>query len=380
MTVALRLALFVRTFSPYGGVEKSCYEFYQYLRERGVAVTVFCGRNETGEAGPHIRIIPLWRPGRFLKTLSFYWGAGMAVRALPPDVASLSYATVAGCTAFRSGGAHLDFVTGTLEGYPTRAARWWKAVRRAANPINWLQPALDRAIYTHPGTKRIIAISGLVAEEVIRRFGLDPARVAVVENGVDTARFNREAARARREEARAALGLLPGRVGVGFCSTNFELKGLAPLIEALAELPERFELLVAGKRDPAKYARLAQGLGLGGRVRFLGKVTDMPGFYAGIDVLCHPSFYDTFGNVVAEALAMGRPVVTTSRVGARDLIQPGENGFLADPLDRASLAGAVERAAGLGLDVPARVADNREVFARYLEILSGGTEEADSRG
>ncbi len=364
------VALFVRTFSPYGGVERSCWQFYHYLRGRGVSVQVYCGRNDSEETGPHIHLLPLWRPGRFLKTLSFYLAAGRAVRGLAPGTASLSYATMAGCTVFRSGGAHLDFVLGTLAGYPTRAARLWKALRRAANPVNWLQPVLDRIIYHHPDTRQIIAVSGLVAEEVRRRFSLAPERVAVIPNGVDTARFNREIARELREASRAALGLSPGHTALGFCSTNFELKGLSPLIKALAQMPENFELLVAGQRDPSRYKRQAEALGIGPRVRFLGRVQDMPAFYAALDVFCHPSFYDTFGNVLAEALAMGRPVVTTSRVGASDLVQPGENGFLADPLDTAALAGAVVRAAGLGLDVLAQVEDNEVVFARYLELLA----------
>lgn len=365
------VALFVRTFSPYGGVERACWQFYRFLRERGLPVRVYCGRNDSGEAGEHIRMLPLWRPGRFLKTLSFYLAAGRAVRGLPAGWASLSYATVAGCQVFRTGGAHLDFALGTLRGYPTPAGRLWKALRRAANPINWLQPLLDRIIYGHPDTRTFIAISGLVAEEIRRRFRLPPERLAVVVNGVDTARFNPEAALGLREPARRALGLAPGRVVLGFCSTNYELKGLAPLIAALARLPEGYDLLVAGKRDPSRYRRQAEALGVADRVRFLGRVEDMPGFYAALDALCHPSFYDTFGNVVAEALAMGRPVVTTRHVGAADLVVPGENGFLADPLDAASLAQALVRAVGLGLGVPARVPDNAQVFARYLEILEG---------
>jgi UDP-glucose:(heptosyl)LPS alpha-1,3-glucosyltransferase len=55
---------------------------------------------------------------------------------------------------------------------------------------------------------------------------------------------------------------------------------------------------------------------------FLGSVwvKDIRDFYLVLDVLVHPSFYDTFGNVVAEILSMGVvSVLTTRRVGAKDL-------------------------------------------------------------
>jgi glycosyltransferase involved in cell wall biosynthesis len=68
----------------------------------------------------------------------------------------------------------------------------------------------------------------------------------------------------------------------------------------------------------------------------------LPKFYAMADLFVLPSFYDTFGVVVDEAMASGLPVVTTTRVGAvADLVRDGENGRVVPPGDAEALADAV---------------------------------------
>jgi UDP-glucose:(heptosyl)LPS alpha-1,3-glucosyltransferase len=174
--------------------------------------------------------------------------------------------------------------------------------------------------------------------------------------------------RANRETAREQLGFSSRHQVLGFCSTNFELKGLRYLVEALSLLDSRTVLVVAGRRNPEAYQQLARRLGVEDRIVFLGKVADMRGFYAALDALIHPSFYDTFGNVVAESLAMGVPVLTTSLVGACDLIRVGLSGYLVDPKKTREFAEAIEKTLALGInDYSSSVAATADVFEKYYQ-------------
>jgi UDP-glucose:(heptosyl)LPS alpha-1,3-glucosyltransferase len=209
-----------------------------------------------------------------------------------------------------------------------------------------------------------------MAREIETRFPRAHGEIAIIPNGVDTSRFNLQARDALRESSRKALGLEPSDMAVGFCSTNMELKGLAHIIRSLPYCPKKMLAIIASGRRPDRFQALAREAGVEDRVRFLGRVEDMPRFYAALDALCHPSAYDTFANVIPEALAMGVPVATTPWVGAKDLILQNKNGLVLDPGNPASLANALVRCVG----IPARdhadtVPDIRRTFAEYLDIL-----------
>lgn len=418
------VALFIRTYSRYGGVEHFCHRFHEYLRARGIPVRVLCGEvapelrahsqnpaasdnagadradpNHTDDsqadhqaghqanqqankdAAPlavDIRELGLWRPGRFMKNLGLHFAAARALRNLPSSTITISFGNMAGCHIHRSGGPHLDFLRDSLAAQRSPWRRFTKAFSRLVNPNNLLMLLLDKAIYTHPATRRIIAISQNVRAAVARRFPHSPATVVVIPNGVDTGRFNVRHLADLRPEARQARGLSTRHRAIGFCSSNFELKGLDRLIAALPHLPEEYVLLVAGGRRSRKYGDYAASLGVENRVLFLGKVgtADMPRFYAALDVFCHPSFYDTFGNVVAEAQAMGIPTVTTRATGACGLIDSGRTGRVLDAPEPWALANAIFdlRDVEAGTDF-GNVEDDQQVFARYLAEIEAVREE-----
>jgi glycosyltransferase involved in cell wall biosynthesis len=133
---------------------------------------------------------------------------------------------------------------------------------------------------------------------------------------------------------------------VGFLSlldVHHRYKGLEVLFEALRLLPE-VRLRVGGKgEDAGFYRRQAEELGVAERVEFLGFVEDLNAFYGGCHVFALPStdVREGFGLVLLEAMACGRPVLTTPIVGmASDIEQQGA-GVLVPPNDPAALAAAL---------------------------------------
>jgi glycosyltransferase involved in cell wall biosynthesis len=119
-----------------------------------------------------------------------------------------------------------------------------------------------------------------------------------------------------RRSARRRFGLPDGASVIGYLGGLDERKGYAELIRALSLLPDSTFLLLAGPGAEGFAA-----LGFGGRVRCAGMITDMPAFWAAVDVLAVPSRFDPFGMVVTEAASAGIPVVVTPEVGAAELVR-----------------------------------------------------------
>jgi UDP-glucose:(heptosyl)LPS alpha-1,3-glucosyltransferase len=101
-------------------------------------------------------------------------------------------------------------------------------------------------------------------------------------------------------------------------------------------------LIVAGAGRTHKYRRLASELDLDRKVVFLGPVRSIQNALSIIDVAILPTFYDPSSRFTLEALAGGKPVITTRFNGATDLFVNDRHGRVIDsPQDTASLANAI---------------------------------------
>jgi UDP-glucose:(heptosyl)LPS alpha-1,3-glucosyltransferase len=125
---------------------------------------------------------------------------------------------------------------------------------------------------------------------------------------------------------------------------NFEVKGLNTIIAALAKArvvrPDaNIRLLVVGRGDEGKYRKFAQSLGIDESVTFAGTQTDgLERYYRAADIFIMLSRFDTFGMVVLEAMAAGMPVIVSSNVGAKDIVEDGINGYILSDCDDADNA------------------------------------------
>jgi glycosyltransferase involved in cell wall biosynthesis len=164
---------------------------------------------------------------------------------------------------------------------------------------------------------RVIAVSETTRAELLARYRLPPARVAVVPEAA-AAHFAPPAPAAMA--AVRARYHLPGAY-VLFVGLLEPKKNLGVLLRAVARLEQRGSwgetaLVVAGApgwgADPA---REVQALGLDGLVRFVGPVpdTDLPALYGGATAFAFPSLWEGFGLPVLEAMAAGAPVVASDR-------------------------------------------------------------------
>jgi UDP-glucose:(heptosyl)LPS alpha-1,3-glucosyltransferase len=199
----------------------------------------------------------------------------------------------------------------------------------------------------------VVAISDMVRRHLAEHYRIAAHHVRLLPIATPPERLDESERPRRRAEARARWGLRPEAVVGLFVGMNYRLKGLEPLLHALARLrPGALELLVAGKPNAVAMERLAGQLGVSGQVRFLGYCPDMRDAYFAADLLAHPTFYDPCSNVVLEALACGLPVLTSRHNGAAELLRrvpggdPGERAegyVIDDPHDHAHLAEGLGR-------------------------------------
>jgi len=164
-------------------------------------------------------------------------------------------------------------------------------------------------------------------------------RYTVVPNGVDLDLFRPSA----KAECAPQLGIAPVRCLA--VARLVERKGLGDLIRAFALLPRgRFELEIVGEGpDAAALHRLTDALGLSGEIRFSGSLDRraVAERYRAADLFTLPSSAEAFGNVFAEALASGLPIVGSRAGGIPELVEHGVNGLLVNAGDAESLAQAI---------------------------------------
>lgn len=184
---------------------------------------------------------------------------------------------------------------------------------------------------------RAVAVSDGLRAALVNRYHASAARTVRIYNPV----FSPEgwpAVNAADLASRAKRILFVGRMHPD--------KDLPTLLEAFARLNDSeavLELVGDGETRPALQA-LAVGLGVADRVVFSGYLADPAEAYRRARVLALTSRLESFGNVVAEALAHGLPVVSTKSAGPVEILDDGRFGALVEIGDREALAAALETA------------------------------------
>jgi UDP-glucose:(heptosyl)LPS alpha-1,3-glucosyltransferase len=223
-----------------------------------------------------------------------------------------------------------------------------RAVRAAARAVKALDVAhrsfarLERRHLLGPNPPVLVVNSAMVRCDAEQYYGIPPERVRVIHNAIDLARFVEHDRPRVRAEGRRVWGVGSDDVVAAFVAMNYRLKGLDPLLRALARTPARLKLVVAGSPKTGPWRSLARRLGVVDRVIFLGPVADVRRLYFAADMHVHPTYYDPCSGVVIEAMASGLPVITSRFNGAAELMKPPRDGFVVDdPQDNTALAEAL---------------------------------------
>jgi UDP-glucose:(heptosyl)LPS alpha-1,3-glucosyltransferase len=337
-----RGALMLPNLSRYGGAEQFGYRLAGYLAACGdFDVTFVCARQD-GPPPEGVRVIRLGRPvpGKLGKTLWFALAAEFVRRREKFDVTVGLGKTARQDIARLSGGPTGPFWDHSIKAFDPGLPRVMKSLSRRISPGKQLSRAVEGMLMRN--TRLLVANSHFVRDLTVAAFPFLRAEdIPVIYNQPDLGRFHPGPAE-DRPALRQRFALPAEGALIVTAGTNFRLKGVHVLIRALALLPTSFHLAVAGGRGSSEMLALAKSLGVHDRVRFLGRVDDMPALYRAADIFVLNTFYDACANAVLEALACGLPVVSTACNGSSAFLLP--EAVLPDPADHARLA---ERIAAL---------------------------------
>lgn len=199
-------------------------------------------------------------------------------------------------------------------------------------------------------TSHVFALNAQDASDLITRCGLKPAQVTqlpVGGAGVDLTWFNpAQFSQADIIAQRAALGLAADDMVIGYVGRIDRDKGIGEMLKSCAQLRDQYPRLrllligsrLLGDRDAAINTQLAE---LGDMVIYSGFRDDVPALLACMDVIVSASRRDGFGMLLAEAAAMGKPVVATATRGTSAAVIDGVTGLVVPIGDVAALSQAI---------------------------------------
>jgi glycosyltransferase involved in cell wall biosynthesis len=245
----------------------------------------------------------------------------------------------------------------------------WAGESRATGD-GWAKARVKRAVeqLVYRRVDEIIVLSGAFKRVLVEEYGVSPWRVHVVPPGVDLESFSP----GDRKEARARLGV-PEDAWVALSVRRLVPRmGLDVLLDAWQEalFTDGDALLLVVGEGPAcpELEARAKRLGLAGRVRFLGAVSEeeLVTCYRAADVSVVPSIsLEGFGLVVLEALACGTPVIASDVGGLPETLRALDRRLVVPPGDSAALGGRLAgiRDGTLPLPQPSRCRSFAERFS-----------------
>lgn len=190
---------------------------------------------------------------------------------------------------------------------------------------------------------KIICISELVRQELIREQGINPSKVVTIHNGIEFKNYEIKP----NTDLKAELGINADTTVIGIVAAfrkekNHEMFLLAAREILDGNLNATFLLVGDGiLRDQVE--RRAANLGIKDNCIFTGLRKDIPDILSIIDIGILCSLYEGMPLVVLEYMAASKPVISTDIQGVHEIIEDGKNGLLVPPGDFKTLAKKIER-------------------------------------
>ncbi len=190
---------------------------------------------------------------------------------------------------------------------------------------------VDKYIAVSEGVKKVLELDGL-----------EPDRITVVYDGIDTGHFQcRDEAKDLYDE----LGLDPSKPIIGNVAALAPHKDQQNLLQAakmvLEQVPEAQFLIVGVGELDRELKQLANELGILDKIKFTGFREDVPQILTILDIFAVSSYLEGLGSSTLEAMAAGLPIVATQTGGIPEIVQNSINGILVPPRDSEALAWAL---------------------------------------
>ncbi|HMM11171.1 MAG TPA: glycosyltransferase family 4 protein [Bacteroidales bacterium] len=297
----MRVALIHYRLIHFGGLETRLKNYIRYFSERGDTVEVVCAKYHADVVLPQGTVIHKIGAGVLPKPFrqrGFDHRLGRFMRNEQFDF-SLSLGRT----------SHQQYVLcpGNHKGY-------LRNLGRSANSLSdFEQIRLDKLSFERSAL--IFAASKMMRNEVIELYGIDPEKVKVIYPPLNIKGF-KSVDEEERQQIRHSLGWKSGQQYFLFASLGHKRKGLPLLLTVFEKLKDTGKhLIIIG--SPEVKSDLPN-------VHYLGFFDNPRTYFAAADALVHPSVYEPYGQIVAEALQSGTPVIISDQVGASELVTEQE--------------------------------------------------------
>lgn len=331
-----------------GGAERSVFELSTALISLGHEVDILAAKGQTNTKNIHILCGDTGGKRTchhaFAKAIKKHLSNknyDIIHSALPFDFADLYQPR---------GGSYTESVRRNAASYENNFIESYKRLTAFANLRRTALLRAEKKLCQNPTGPVVTALSQYVAQQFKEHYKLDESRITVITNGIKiNKQVNPIQADTLRAQILAQLNLKEGDdpVLLLFVANNFRLKGLTPLIKAMAQLAKHKTarpayLVVAGGGKAMEFRHQAKKYNVQKRIIFLGKIRHIQNALSITDVAVLPTFYDPSSRYIIEALAAERPVITTRFNGAADLFVDGKHGqVIENPTDINDLAKAI---------------------------------------
>jgi glycosyltransferase involved in cell wall biosynthesis len=297
----MKIALIHGRVNYYGGLETRLFSYIDYFTQQGHEVTVVAYKVDMSiqlpEKAKVVKLKIRWVPRQLRKGV-FNFAVQRFMKKNHFDF-SLSLARTSCQKAVLAPGNHLGYVKAL--GKKQLAFKDRQQIR------------LDRKAFEH--SKIIYACSLMIKDEIRDLYHIDPNKVHVLYPPLDTSKYNRQL-KGDKEQLRDFFGIPKHQTAFAFASVGHKRKGLELLIKVFGKLdPDKFGLYIVGKPKVSSSLK---------NVTYLGFEKNPGRLYTAVDYLIHPAIYEPYGQVVAEALACGTPVILSENVGAKEILKNKE--------------------------------------------------------
>ncbi len=185
------------------------------------------------------------------------------------------------------------------------------------NPLHPIYLFLEKHCFNN--AKRIIANSNMIKDEIIDAYGINPQKIDVVYNGVESKITNHEKS---FRELSEEFNLDKNSPILLYVGSGFKRKGVEEFLTIISKLKNKnIKAFVIGKEKNLKYyQQLSKDLRIDKKVIFTGPRGDVDDFYTIGDIFLFPTRYEPFSNVVLEAMSFENAVFTTQQNGAHEVL------------------------------------------------------------
>ncbi len=186
-----------------------------------------------------------------------------------------------------------------------------KTKKRKFNPLNIVYLYLEKKCFNN--SKKIIANSQMIKNQIISTYNIENSKISVVYNGIDIKPLK------PYNDIKKEFNLKEEQV-VLYVGSGFERKGVKEAIEIVSKLKTKVKLIIIGKEKKMHYYKnLANSLHVD--AIFTGTRSDVDKFYSMSDIFLFPTHYEPFANVILEAMSFKNAVFTTKQNGAHEILE-----------------------------------------------------------